>query len=409
MIKSSLARRLRRRSRWPGRCLPAPFRCRPRASGNIRRLRSTRTLSTSRPEAPCGACQAPTTRWRPTCTGSAPFSTTAAPSAVSLPRPLAPEPPPMLAAVESTEFSQLYALLDITTTLDPLFDIAYRFGSVFLAEAYPAGAGRLDLAVKLLEKGLRARPDKWEYMEDIGFVYYWYAHDYRQAAEWFQKASEVPGAPGVAEAARGDDAGAGRRPSIVAGDVGGGFGNPRTSTGCEDRRSAISSSCARSTRSTPFNRDSTPLRSVRGGPAADWATVVRAAGISAAFRPIRAGTPYELTPDGRVRLSRSSACFRCPSNRKRSSRRRRPAAMTDAFALTVCRALRRRHRQLPERLHPSPAARHVDCVAGFRVSRVRPRPVVVREHSDRQLRCSCAAAAAPAARRSRRSIRSSKR
>jgi hypothetical protein len=123
-------------------------------------------------------------------------------------RPFAPEPPPMLAAVESTEYSQLYTLLDITTTLDPRFDIAYRFGSVFLAEAYPVGAGRADLAVKLLEKGFAARPDKWEYLEDIGFVYYWFVHDYRQAAAWFQRAG------------RRGDAGAGRRSSILAGDVG---------------------------------------------------------------------------------------------------------------------------------------------------------------------------------------------
>jgi hypothetical protein len=109
--------------------------------------------------------------------------------------PIGPEPPPMLAAVESNEYSQLYTLLDITTTLDPRFEIAYRFGAVFLAEAYPAGAGRTDLAVKLLEKGLRAESDKWEYMEDIGFVYYWYAHDFLRAAEWFEKASQVPGAP----------------------------------------------------------------------------------------------------------------------------------------------------------------------------------------------------------------------
>ena len=38
----------------------------------------------------------------------------------------------------------------------------------------PGGPGRPDLAIKLLEKGLAERPDKWEYMEDIGFVHYWY-------------------------------------------------------------------------------------------------------------------------------------------------------------------------------------------------------------------------------------------
>jgi hypothetical protein len=106
-----------------------------------------------------------------------------------------PNPPPMIAAATSDAYSLLYPLLDLTTSLDPRFNIAYRFGAVFLAEAYPSGPGRPDLAVKLLEKGLAERPDKWEYMEDIGFVHYWYDHDYRAAAEWFRKASQVPGAP----------------------------------------------------------------------------------------------------------------------------------------------------------------------------------------------------------------------
>jgi tetratricopeptide (TPR) repeat protein len=106
----------------------------------------------------------------------------------------APPPPPMLAAPPD-DYDLLYPLLDITTTLDPRFNIAYRFGAVFLAEPFPGGAGRPDLAVALLQKGLRERPDKWEYMEDIGFVHYWYVRDYHAAAAWFQKASEAPRAP----------------------------------------------------------------------------------------------------------------------------------------------------------------------------------------------------------------------
>ncbi len=89
----------------------------------------------------------------------------------------------------------LYPLLDLTTSLDPSFNIAYRFGSIFLAEAVPAGPGRPDLAITLLEKGLAHRPDKWEYMQDIGFVHYWWRHDYPAAAAWFTRASEVAGAP----------------------------------------------------------------------------------------------------------------------------------------------------------------------------------------------------------------------
>jgi tetratricopeptide (TPR) repeat protein len=93
------------------------------------------------------------------------------------------------------DYSLLYPLLDITTALDPRFQLAYRFGAIFLAENYPGGAGRPDLAVDLLQKGVQNEPDNWRYHQDIGFVYYWWRSDYREAAVWFEKASQVPGAP----------------------------------------------------------------------------------------------------------------------------------------------------------------------------------------------------------------------
>jgi hypothetical protein len=108
--------------------------------------------------------------------------------------PLIPDPPPSLAAVDQA-YPLLFPMLDITTTLDPRFTIAYRFGAVFLGEQYPRGAGRPDLAIALLQKGLAVQPDKWEYMEDIGFVNYWFIHDFRAAAQWFQKAADTPGGP----------------------------------------------------------------------------------------------------------------------------------------------------------------------------------------------------------------------
>jgi len=92
-------------------------------------------------------------------------------------------------------YALLYPLLDLTTSLDPRFNIAYRFGAIFLAEPPPGGPGRPDLAIALLLKGLRERADKWEYMQDIGFVHYWWLHDFRAAADWFERASRVPGAP----------------------------------------------------------------------------------------------------------------------------------------------------------------------------------------------------------------------
>jgi len=92
-------------------------------------------------------------------------------------------------------YTLLYPLLDLTTTLDPYFSIAYRFGAIFLGEAYPDGPGRPDLAIALLRKGLAAQPQKWQYMQDLGFVYYWHLRDYKSAADSFQRASEMPGAP----------------------------------------------------------------------------------------------------------------------------------------------------------------------------------------------------------------------
>jgi tetratricopeptide (TPR) repeat protein len=90
-------------------------------------------------------------------------------------------------------YDLLYPLLDLTTSLDPRFSIAYRFGAFFLSERAPGGAGRPDLAIRLLDKAIAANPDRWEYPHDIGFVYY-REGDYVKAAEWFRRAAAVPGA-----------------------------------------------------------------------------------------------------------------------------------------------------------------------------------------------------------------------
>ena len=92
-------------------------------------------------------------------------------------------------------FELLQPLLDLTTGLDPHFNIVYRFGAMFLALPPPSGPGRVDQAVALLEKGLQASPGRWQYAYDIGFVYYLYAHDYHTAGTWFTRAAAMPGAP----------------------------------------------------------------------------------------------------------------------------------------------------------------------------------------------------------------------
>ncbi|MFL6280135.1 MAG: hypothetical protein ACJ731_08495 [Vicinamibacterales bacterium] len=94
-----------------------------------------------------------------------------------------------------TKYQVLYPLLDLTTTLDPYFNIAYRFGAIFLSEAYPGGPGRPDQSVALLRKAITVMPHKWQYYHDIGFVYYWRLRDYQSAALWFQRAAAQPNAP----------------------------------------------------------------------------------------------------------------------------------------------------------------------------------------------------------------------
>lgn len=98
-----------------------------------------------------------------------------------------------LAGTGGQGYDLLYPLLDLTTSLDPAFSLAYRFGALFLSEPRPGGAGRPDLAVRLLQKGMEASPHRWEYPYDIGFVYYRFG-DYASAADWFRRAAAVPGA-----------------------------------------------------------------------------------------------------------------------------------------------------------------------------------------------------------------------
>ena len=95
----------------------------------------------------------------------------------------------------ASKYLLLYPLLDLTTTLDPYFNIAYRFGAIFLSEAYPGGPGRPDQSVALLRKAIVTMPHKWQYYHDVGFVYYWRLRDYQTAALWFQRAAAQPNAP----------------------------------------------------------------------------------------------------------------------------------------------------------------------------------------------------------------------
>jgi len=94
-----------------------------------------------------------------------------------------------------SNLDQLWPLLDIATTLDPNLIIAYHFGATFLSDSPPRGAGRPDLAVVLLERGLGANPGHWRFYQDLGNVYYFDKKDYLKASQAFEAGSRLPGTP----------------------------------------------------------------------------------------------------------------------------------------------------------------------------------------------------------------------
>jgi hypothetical protein len=201
-------------------------------------------------------------------------------------------------------FELLYPLLDLTTSLDRRFQIAYRFGAIFLSEPYPNGAARPDLAIQLLEKGLRERPDKWEYLQDIGFVHYWYDHDYRAAAEAFNRAADLPGAPWWLR-------------SLAA---------TTMAKGGDRQSSRLMWQAIYESAEVDFQRKDAERRLLQfraldeidalqlvvdeyarrtGSRPADWVPIVRAGMLRGT--PIDpTGAPYQLTAEGRVRLSNAS-------------------------------------------------------------------------------------------------------
>lgn len=94
-------------------------------------------------------------------------------------------------ALTDLEFRYLEHILDILTTLDPRFIVAYTFGALLLVtNVYDVDAG-----LELLDKGMRANPLKWQLPYMKGFIYYIYLGKYKQAGKFFKIAAHLPQAP----------------------------------------------------------------------------------------------------------------------------------------------------------------------------------------------------------------------
>jgi tetratricopeptide (TPR) repeat protein len=97
-------------------------------------------------------------------------------------------------AEKAMHYELLKPLLNRATDLDPNLLVAYEFGSIFLSQPPPQGAGSPDDAVALVEKGIVRNPTHWRLYYYLGFIHYSEREDYAAAADAFERGSRVPGA-----------------------------------------------------------------------------------------------------------------------------------------------------------------------------------------------------------------------
>jgi hypothetical protein len=205
----------------------------------------------------------------------------------------------------STEFKLLGPLLQITTDLDPHLLIAYRFGSIFLAEKPPRGAGQPLEALALLHRGIAANPDYWRFWEDVGFVYYWDLKDYAAAARAFQTGSERPGAMQWMRVMAAKVAAQGGRLAtsrFLWAEIARQAGNEQIRKNAEDHLIALEAA----EEISKLEESVALYKSRQGRPARSFQALV-AAGYLRALPCDPSGAPYILEPGGRVRLNPRSS------------------------------------------------------------------------------------------------------
>jgi hypothetical protein len=95
---------------------------------------------------------------------------------------------------KAKQYLILEPLLRMTTTLDPKLLPAYQFGSVFLAQKPPEGAGNPMAAAQLVEQGIRENPQAWRLYYDLGYLYWLELKDPAKAADAFERGSHIAGA-----------------------------------------------------------------------------------------------------------------------------------------------------------------------------------------------------------------------
>jgi tetratricopeptide (TPR) repeat protein len=103
------------------------------------------------------------------------------------------------AFAERSNFALLRPLIDITTSLDPRMEIAYRYGATFLAEEYPAGAGDPQAAIDVLRKAVAQIPNSWRLRQDLALFHYFFLNDGTTASQILLEAAKLKDAPHILE------------------------------------------------------------------------------------------------------------------------------------------------------------------------------------------------------------------
>lgn len=89
------------------------------------------------------------------------------------------------------KYPYLYHIFNVLTDLDSKFLPAYTIGGILLCD----DVKRVDLSMKLLNKGMFKNPDSWEIPFVKGFIHYLYTKDYIEASKWFLISSMKENAP----------------------------------------------------------------------------------------------------------------------------------------------------------------------------------------------------------------------
>ena len=202
------------------------------------------------------------------------------------------------AAVRTTDktYTLLYPLLDLTTTLDPRFTVAYRFGAIFLAEPYPGRtrparpgdrAARERARAPTRSSGSTPRTRVRLLLVAAGLQ--------GRGGVVRSRGRESTGAPWWLQLAGRHDARRGRRPAVVAAALAAAPRDRRPRLAAQ-QRAAEAGAARRARRDRRAGRRRPPIRPGAARPPADRGRARRERLAARACRLDPSGTPFVLDP-----------------------------------------------------------------------------------------------------------------